>query len=276
MSHRSFLFTPPTRLDRLAKAQASGADWVILDLEDGVAPQSKDSVRDAIFKGPETSDLSNVAVRINALCTLAGLRDLAALVSSGRWPGMIVIPKVETRREVEQIHMIARESGKNPMLFVTLESASAVEHAPQILTGLGPNTLVAYGSADHTAETGSTMSQSALAWARGRIINACAMAELPAIDGVCLEFRDEEKLIAETEAVRDMGFSGKIAIHPAQIDPINTVMTPSAEAVARAQGMVAAAEQAAGGAFSFNGKMVDAPVLAQAHRTLAAYKETQK
>ena len=141
-------------------------------------------------------------------------------------------------------------------------------HAVEILTAVPNGALVGYGSADHMAETGGQMNAAGLAWARAQVVNAAACAGIPALDGVWFDYKDDQGLSRETELVRNIGFSGKIAIHPDQIPTINAAFTPDAAALASASQMVAASVAAGGGAFSFNGKMVDAPVLARAQRIL--------
>ena len=212
-------------------------------------------------------------MRINSLTSAEGIRDLNALLDLERWPGMLVLPKVECAKEILQIRSVAATCGQSPVLLVILETARGVEGAPGILRDCGLGTIVGYGSADHTAETGGRMDDVSLAWARGRIINACAASGVAAVDGVFLNLSDQDGLRAETELVKRMGFAGKIAIHPDQIAAINTVFTPTHEEVERAREMIAMSQNTGSGAFSFQGKMVDAPVLAQAYRTVSAYEE---
>lgn len=276
MRHRSFLFTPATRLDRLDKARKSGADWVVVDLEDGVGPREKSQARGAVqnlLHDVADGETRALALRINSLATIDGIRDVNALLECRRWPGMLVLPRVESRKEISQIRSVANELGQSPAIMVVLETAIGVDQATSILCGCGPDIVVGYGSADHTAETGGTMSAAGLAWARGCIVNACAVARLPAVDGVFLDYKDTDGLKEEACLVKDLGFSGKIAIHPDQIAAINAAFTPSQKDAELARAMIEAAHETSSGAFSFNGKMVDAPVLAQARRTIQAYQE---
>jgi citrate lyase beta subunit len=279
MQTRSFLFTPATRLERLEKARDSGADRVVIDLEDGVASEEKTKARQYVrsyLGAADVSHLSQTALRINCASTVAGIRDVAMLLDSDKWPGMLVLPKVESSKEIEQIVSISAESGKQPELLVTLETARGVEESDQIACACPQNAAIGFGSADYTAETGGLMSAAGLSWARGRIVNACALNGIAAIDGVCLDFKDNDALLREAQLVQEMGFSGKIAIHPAQISIINQVFTPTSAEADTARAMIAASNAAGGGAFSFNGKMVDGPVLARAHRILAAYTASEQ
>nr|WP_275982181.1 CoA ester lyase [Frigidibacter sp. ROC022] len=263
------MFTPATRLDRLARAMAAGPDWVALDLEDGVGPGDKASAREAlsVFARDELRPRADrVAVRINALSTAEGIRDMAAMLDWPIWPGMLILPKVSAPSEVAQVLALAADCGQAPVIMAVLETAEGIANAEPIARALPGSGVLAYGSADHMAETGGEMSAPSLAWARGRIVNAAALAGIPAIDGVWLDYRDAEGLTAEAQLAKSMGFAGKIAIHPDQIAPINSVFSPTGAEVESARALLAASEAAGGGAFSHNGKMVDAPVLARARR----------
>ncbi len=266
---RSLLFLPANRLDRLDKALASSADRVVLDLEDGVAPDAKGAARAALgdLAGGRLADLAGrMAVRINTLETPDGIRDMAAMLGWPVWPGMLVLPKVEHPAQIAQIKALAAACGWSPALLVTLETAAGIANAADIARAVPAGGAIAYGSADHMAETGGIMSAAALAHGRGQVVNAAAIARIPALDGVWLDYRDMPGLTAEAELARTMGFAGKIAIHPDQIAPINAVFTPDAKEIETARAMLDAAQRAGGGAFAFNGKMVDAPVLERARR----------
>lgn len=269
MSFRSILMNPATRLDRLEKALNARPDWVTLDLEDGVGPGDKDAARRALtgFAGSALAALADrVAVRINAPGTPDGIRDLAAMLDWPVWPGLVVLPKVEAEAQAQQLAALLATRAPAPKVLLTLETAAGIADAVAIARAAPPGAALGYGSADHMAETGGTMSEASLAFGRAMVLNAAATAGIPAIDGVWLDYRDPEGLAAEAELVKSMGFAGKIAIHPDQIGPINTVFSPTQEEIATARAMLAASRDAGGGAFAFNGKMVDAPVLARAAR----------
>lgn len=273
MPFRSLLFTPATRLDRLSRALEAGPDWVALDLEDGVAPGDKAAARAALdaFAADGMEELANrVAVRINTLSSADGVRDMAAMLDWPVWPGMVILPKVSAPLEVAQVEALAAGCGQAPVFMAVLETAAGVACADRIACALPKTGALGYGSADHTAETGGEMTVAALAWSRGQIVNAAAVAGIPALDGVWLDFRDPVGLEQEARLVKAMGFAGKIAIHPDQIGPINAVFSPTADELAVARAMLAASDAAGGGAFSYKGKMVDAPVLARARRIVGS------
>lgn len=270
---RSLLFTPATKIAKLDRALDSGADWVVLDLEDGVGPADKPSARDALgalSAAGFAAAPDRIALRINSLCGIDGVHDLAAMAGWPSWPAMIVVPKVESGRELEQIAAIARHRGSTPALFATIESARGLERAADILAEAPLVAAIGYGSADHCAETGGTMDWDALLWARGRIVNAAATKGIPAVDGAWLDIRDADGLAAEAAAVARLGFAGKVAIHPGQVGIVNDAFTPSSDAAAEARAVLAASAQSGGGAFALDGRMIDAPVLRRAQRIAAA------
>ena len=266
---RSVLFTPATRLDRLSRALESGADLVILDLEDGVGDADKDTAR-AAFVGLAASSFDGkpdrLGLRINSLSSASGIRDLAALLNCAVWPAVLVLPKVNAAAEIAQV--VSLIADRATRLLITLETAFGLARAHDILSVAPKTALVGYGSADHMAETGGSMQPESLTWGRAQVVNAAASVGIPSLDGVWLDYKDQVGLTAEARLVQSMGFSGKIAIHPDQIAPINAVFTPSQAEIDIAREMISAAKAARGGAFSYNGKMVDAPVLARAHRLL--------
>lgn len=273
LSIRSVLFTPATKIAKLDRALGSGADWVVLDLEDGVGPADKPAARAALGELAANgfgSAPDRIAVRINTLCGLDGVHDLAAMADWPAWPAMIVVPKVESGRELAQIAAIAGQCGASPVLVATLETARGIDRAARIMGEAPPVAAVGYGSADHCAETGGAMEWDALLWARGQVANAAAIAGVPAIDGAWLDIRDTVGLAAEAAAVSRLGFAGKAAIHPDQVATINHAFTPSAEAADEARTLLAASRRAGGGAFAVDGRMIDAPVLRRAQRIAAA------
>ena len=280
---RSILFTPATRLARRAgsveRALATGADVVVLDLEDGVGPADKDAARRALGQVFSDADAGvrgqsgRLAVRMNGLDSADGVRDYAAALEWCWWPGMVVVPKVEAAWQVRQVARMVSVSGADASggavrLLLTLETARGLETAAESLAAAPALSVVGYGSADHCRETGAAAVAEGLVWARGRVVNAAAAYGLAALDGVWQDYRDLAGLRAEARLVKSLGFSGKIAIHPDQVAVINEVFTPSAADIATARALLAAAAAAGGGAFAFQGRMVDAPILAQAQRVV--------
>ena len=266
MKFRSLLFTPANKIDRVAKALVAGPDWVALDLEDGVDYSEKDQSREKVekFFSQGKTERQNMAVRINSLSTIYGIRDINAMYGWERWPQMVILPKIDSYLQVIQVRRLAESCGQNPIIMVTLETAKGVNNAAEILRDAGPNLAVAFGSADYSAETGARLVTEALAWARGKVVNAAAIASVPIFDGVWLDIKDLEGLRTEAIMVRDIGFNGKIGIHPDQIKTINEVFTPTEAEIEAARKMLEIAKESGGNVFSFDGRMVDAPVLTRA------------
>lgn len=269
MPFRSILFTPATRLDRLDKALAAAPDWVALDIEDGVGPGDKNSAREALtrFAGNGLAESAGrLAVRINSPGHPDGVRDLAAMLDWPVWPGLLILPKVEAASQARQMVGLAASRRASPAFLFTIETAVGIANAVDIARAAPEGSALGYGSADHMAETGGTMSPASLAHGRAQVVNAAAVAGLDALDGVWLDYRDHEGLRRDANLAKSMGFGGKFAIHPEQVGAINEIFSPTSEEVAEARAVLAAAKKAGGGAFGRDGKMIDAPVLARAER----------
>lgn len=269
MIFRSLLFVPGSRPDRFEKAVASGADAVCIDLEDAVAPDKKDAARSdtlRILKSPPKG--ASLGLRVNALATPDGSRDVAALGESGAAPAFIMIPKVAGAFEIEQLRSAL--GSRCPPLWPLMECAEALFALPEIARAVGEQGGVMFGGVDYSASIGSDMSYDALLSARSAIVAAAALAGCATLDAPYLDVRDEAGLASETRRVKALGFTGRAAIHPAQIAVINAAFTPTASEIARAEAIVAAFEKAAGGVALLDGKLVEKPVLRSALRVLAA------
>ena len=261
---RSILFLPTDKIERLPKAIGSGADKVIFDLEDGLAHENK-----AIGRS-NFADLANrkydgqadkLLLRINALDTEEYQHDITMLRSLPSLPYSIAIPKIESADECRAFlkdlgtDILILPQVETPRGIATIESwdCSNIE-----FSGIG------FGSADYCASTGGDMGKASLAYGRGKIINAAALYNTLALDGVWLNFRDPDGCREETLYVKTMGFKGRFAIHPDQIKPIHDAYRPTTEEIEWAKGVLEEAKTAGSGAFKYQGKMVDAPVLAVA------------
>jgi len=268
---RSWLFVPAVRPERFAKAVASGADAVIVDLEDAVpAAQKDDARRHAVswLTSERTADGAIRCLRVNGLRTAAGLRDVLALVDGGVAPDFVVVPKAESAEELALLDaVLAGPCG--PIRFLPLvETARALEAAVAIAAAPRVAGLV-LGGADLAADLGAEMSWEPLFAARARIVQAAATAGVAAIDVPHLTLGDAGTLRDETERVRRLGFTGKLAIHPDQVATIHAAYAPTDADVERARRVTAAVEAAGGGVVVVDGRMVDAPVVRAAARTLA-------
>ncbi|MEU0569182.1 CoA ester lyase [Nonomuraea sp. NPDC005983] len=264
----TWLYVPGDRPERFAKAAASGADVVIIDLEDAVVPARKDEARAnavAYLRGRDATGEVEVHVRLNDLATRRGLDDLAAL---GGVPGLdaVRLPKVESAASLDVLE------GFPVPAYALLESAAGIVAAPAIAAH--PRVAgLALGEQDLAAELSITAG-SAMDHLRLQVVLAAAAAGLPPVPmSVYPDIRDEDGLIASCVAGRALGLFGRTAIHPRQLPAIRRAFTPTEEETARAVEIVQAAEraeQAGLGAIALpDGRFVDAPVVARARRTAA-------
>lgn len=252
------LFVPADRPDRFAKAAASGADAVILDLEDAVSPDAKDVARCAL-----TADFTDlpVVVRVNAPGTPWHHADLAA---AARLPiAAIMVPKVESAAELVQL------SPAGPLIAL-IETARGID-AVRSIARSGRAIRLAFGSVDYAADLGCEHMPEALAAARAEIVLASRLAGLAApLEGVTVELA-EELTAANARRARALGFGGKMAIHPRQIRWIVAAFTPAAAEIEWAQRVLASGE----GATMVDGAMVDAPVRSRARAILERANATR-
>jgi len=266
---RSWLFTPAIRRDRFAKAAAAGADVAILDLEDAVAPKDKAQARaialDYLAGNPTDGALH--ALRINGLDTRAGISDLEALLGSTVAPDFLVLPKTETSGHLQILDRLLTAAAKATRLIGIIESARGLAAVDAIATASPRLTGLMLGAADMSADLGAATLWEPLAFARGRLIAACALAGVTPIDAPFFDLRDEAGLKREVAAAVAFGFNAKAAIHPAQIAAINGALTPSAEAVEKARAILA---ENAKGVGTVDGEMIDEAMARKARRILAA------
>jgi citrate lyase subunit beta/citryl-CoA lyase len=255
---RTWLFVPGDRPERFEKAQASGADEVIIDLEDAVEPERKESARRAAVAG--LADVS-AWVRINPVGTPWHADDLAALRGV---PGLrgVVLPKAEDPADLESL--AAAVSGPVLPLVETALGLSQVAGLARC-TGIA---RLAFGSIDFCLDLGCEETEEALLFARSQLVLASRLAGLPPpVDGVTVDVADPAAASAASRHARALGFGGKLCIHPAQIEPVAAAWRRAPEEVAWARRVVEASS--AGGAVRVDGQLVDRPVVERAHRLLA-------
>ena len=254
---RSYLFVPGNRPDRFAKACASAADAVIVDLEDAVPPDDKASARVSIVQW--VSAEHPVLVRINGAETPWFREDLelAAL------PGVvgIVIPKAE---QVDDIITVARHATPTSAIVPLIESARGFANALAIARVPGVQRL-AFGSIDFEFDLGIRGDGEELLHFRSQLVLVSRLAGVRApVDGVTTDLRDGERIAVDTLRARRLGFGGKLCIHPNQVAAVNDGFSPDEGEVAWARRVLEAAAVAKGAAVAVDGKMVDAPVIAKA------------
>ena len=265
---RSWLFTPGTRPERFAKAGEVGADILIIDLEDAVSPADKPKARQiALEYLAQKADGPRRTLRINGLDTAAGIADLHALLGSGADPDFIVLPKTETLGHLIILDHLLTASRKAAKLVGLIESARGLSRLEEI-AGATPRLFgLMLGAADMAADLGAATRWEPLAGVRSRLVAACALGGVDAIDSPFFDVHDADGLKKEMDAAKAFGFAAKAAIHPAQVGPINRALTPTDEEVAKAKRVLSANE---GGVGVVDGEMVDEAVARKARRILAA------
>ncbi len=271
MTPRSWLFVPADSEKKIAKALDSEADAIIFDLEDSVAPTQKAIARDILKALPKRSNGPQWWVRVNPPGSEFHKDDLK-LIGSAYVHG-IVLPKAESGADVTQL---AHRTGNIPVHAIVTETAASLFALLSYRDPKSPLAAMSWGAEDLSAALGATSKYDAsgeLAFtyklARSLCLAGAVAAGVQPVDGVFVDYKDDAGLQAEAEAARREGFTGKLAIHPAQVAIINAAFTPSAEDVAHAAEIVAAFEaQPDAGVLSVGGKMVDRPHLVQAQRVL--------
>ncbi len=272
MTHlrRALLFMPGDDRRKIEKGIAAAPDSVIMDLEDGVALNRKAEARAVIATALAELDFGPVekVVRINPIGSGLEADDLAAVLPAR--PEAIMVPKVESAEQVDWVH---RQTDL-PLLLM-IETAKGLINLKEIAAAPGVAALC-FGADDYTASVGGTRTRDRdsvnLLYARSAVAAHAAAFDLQAIDTPFVNLQDEAWLRDETRAIVDLGYSGKLAIHPKQIAPILEAFRPASEEVERARRLVQAhgEHQARGaGAFAFEGRMVDMPVIRAARNVLA-------
>jgi citrate lyase subunit beta/citryl-CoA lyase len=275
MSARSYLYVPADRPDRLAKAPGRGADALIVDLEDGVAPADKDAARANAAAFLADASGAEVWVRVNA--DELQIPDVRAVVGPNlaglvvpKLSSMLMLELLET--ELDALEPAAALPARSIALAPLIESGAAVLAAPKLAHARRVARL-AMGEADLCADLGVTPSagEPELAPIRMQIVVASAAAGIdPPTGPVSTDFRDLDAYRAGTQALKRMGFGSRSAIHPAQVEIVNEVFTPSADELARARRLVELSDAAGGGVcVDDEGRMVDEAVVRSARRTIA-------
>ncbi len=265
---RSWLFTPGTRPERFAKAQDVGADVLIIDLEDAVSPQDKPGARKTAldYLSSEASG-PHRALRINGLDTPAGVADLDALLGSKATPDYVVLPKTESAGHLLILDRLLTASGRSARLIGLIESARGLAGVREIAAATPRLFGLMLGAADMAADLGAATAWDPLAYTRSQLVAACALAGVAPIDSPFFDIHDADGLKREVGASKAFGFVAKGAIHPDQVAPINTALTPTDDQVAQAKRILSANQ---GGVGVVDGQMVDEAVARKARRILAA------
>lgn len=261
----TYLFVPGNRPERFAKALASGADRIILDLEDAVAPNDKAGARAAIaeWMGSPAAPRERVLIRINDVTSAWHADDLA--LAHAVQVACVMLPKCEAAAQVAALRArLAPEASVLPLI----ESARGMVALLEIATSPGVVRL-AFGALDYMVDLDLPAGSPALDYAAAQIAIASRAAGLASpVAGVTPEL-DAVRVAADMAQARALGFGAKMCIHPAQVAAVRAALAPSAEELAWAQRVLQAWNASAGGALQLDGKMVDRPVVLKAERILA-------
>ncbi len=266
----ALLFTPGSRPERFEKAAASGADGIIIDLEDSVAAPEKDRVRQEVVawlkKTPRVGQPPfATGIRINCLRTDHGPADLDALNAAALCPDFVMLSKVESAVEVRQAAARLPDSVR---FICLIETVLGVRFVTDIAGAAPRMAALAFGGLDLSAETGGEPVWDALLAPRTAVVHACAAAGLVALDQPFIDFHNDQALADECGRTRALGYTGKLAIHPRQCATIRDTYRPTVEQVARARKIVAAYDAAKGNVAVADGRMIDVPIHRAAQRLL--------
>ena len=280
MARRSLLFSPGDRPELMRKAPRAGADVICFDLEDAVAPDRKAEAREsvrAVLADPDFAPDAEVCVRLTASEPAV---DLDALVGAGERPApdrragprldAVMLPKVESPDRVERAASLCADRGLDLAVFALVETAGGVLSAEPIAAAPATDALV-FGAEDLAADVGATRTDEGteVLYAREHVVLAAGAADIDAIDTLYTDFSDTDGLRDEAAFALTLGYDGKLAIHPDQVDPINAAFTPDPEEVEWAEAVLDArdaADREGRAVFEVDGEMIDAPLIAQAER----------
>ncbi len=255
----------------MRKASGAGADTIVFDLEDAVAPARKaDARRDVrdVLAAPDFRPDAEVCVRVSGTETYRDLETVADDDAAAF--DAVMLPKAESADAVDHLAAQLREHGRSVPVIALIETARGVLRAAEIADARATD-AVAFGAEDLSADLGATRTDEGteVLYAREKVVTAAAAAGVDAIDTVYTDFGDTDGLAEETRFAATLGYDGKMAIHPAQVPVINDAFTPDTESIAWAGRVLAARDEAAAadrGVFEVDGEMIDAPLIAQAER----------
>ncbi|MBT3429308.1 MAG: CoA ester lyase [Proteobacteria bacterium] len=269
---RSFIFVPGLRPELYPKALASGADIVCVELEDGIAPHNKDEAREktmALFTEPQAEDGVERIVRINCLRSAVGLDDVQAILATDMPPPALMLPKVVSPDEVVWLDDLLTERGHDTRLHIIIEMNAGLEAVFDIARSSPRIDALFFGGVDMAADLRCKNAWEPLLYARSRVVHAAASIGVDAVDVPYLDLEDLEGMKIAAQQAKDLGFSGKGAIHPKQIADLNGVFTPSTEEITRARKVVTAFEEANTGLVVVDGKLIEKPVVREMRRILS-------
>jgi citrate lyase subunit beta/citryl-CoA lyase len=270
---RSVLFTPAGRADRWHKTLKAGkADVAVIDLEDAVPMAEKENARKAVARALKDAPDSRTerALRINTWPSALAAADLAAIT-----PGsvdLILVPKAERAEDVKDLDAALSARGDDARLMLIVETARGVLHADRFPPASDRVVALAFGAEDYAATVGARRTHRAteVLWARSRTVAAAAAYDVQAIDQVYVDYKDAEGFLEECRFAAQLGYEGKMLIHPDQVAIAHGAFAPTEAQMAQAQRIIEAVTAAGGdvGVVIVDGRMIDGPLIAQARRIM--------
>ncbi|PSQ42856.1 CoA ester lyase [Halobacteriales archaeon SW_7_68_16] len=270
MTRRSVLFSPGDRPDVLRKAATTDADVLAFDLEDAVAPDRTEAAREAVaevLSDPEFDPDAEVCVRVGAVGSRADA-DVRGLTVAGGRPDAVIAPKVGSADAIGTLDDILAERDCRAPILALIETAAGVLAAPEIAAA-EPTDAVIFGAEDFAADVGATRTDEGteVLYARERIVSAAAAAGVDAIDTLHTDYEDDAGLRADAARAVELGFDGKLTVHPRQVPIVNDAFTPAPERIEWAERVLAGAAKARAtgrAVFAVDGEMIDEPLIERA------------
>lgn len=276
MVRRSVLFSPGDRPEMMRKGPTSGADVCVFDLEDAVPPDGKANARQAVaavLADAAFDPAAEVCIRVNPTGVAADddLRAIAPAIEAGTVDS-VMLPKASAAEDVRTLRRLMAEHGPRLPVIALVETAAGILAAEGIAAAEGTDAL-AFGAEDLSADIGATRTPEGteVLHAREHTVLAARAAGVDVIDTLYTDIENESGLREDAAFAAQLGFDGKIAVHPAQVGPINAAFTPDREAIEWAERVLAARDEAAAAGravFRVGDEMIDAPLIARAERIL--------
>ena len=274
---RSILVTPALNRHMLQNATHSDAEMLLIDLEDSVLDKQKARARALALDFLEKEAGQHpFSLRINSITSEHGLLDLLALQERNVRLESLFIPNVESGRDVEIVDQLLSVQYPRLRYCAIIETPRGLANAVEIVKSAPKLWAIAFGAADFSDRLGLQMSWSSLLFARSQIVTAAAWTGALAFDSPCFQLHAPETLKQECEAAKDLGFYGKIAIHPEQLQTLNRIFRPDAELLAMAERILEASTQSEAGICVVDGMMIGPPMVKKARRLLRLSKKERE
>jgi citrate lyase beta subunit len=275
---RSLLWTSASTPERYYTGHHGGADVCVVDLEDSVSSRNKEAARhqaESFFSSPSAS-LTRCGIRINSLSESDGLRDLLAIQRYSVKPAVVVIPKVETARDIEIVEEVLDPTCLEADFFAIVETARGLENATDIATASDRLRALLFGAADYSFSIGARRSWEAMVYARSSLINSARAGNVDVVDSPMFEIADITELKRECTMARELGFSGKAGIHPSHVPVINEAFSPDSKTLETARRVVAAGQNHGLDVAVVDGAMVGKPFFEASQHLLEEFGPSSK